>query len=85
MNRILSIILLCTVIFSSVTACGAKQDKDVTCEEVISAYEDSGYDVTHLEYPDKDYGYLCNVIVRSEDGESSISFNFFRNRRRSQG
>lgn len=77
MKRILSILLICAAVFSSVTACGAKQDKDVTCEDVIAAYEEAGYGVTHLEYPDKDYGYLCNVIIRDSNGESSISFKFF--------
>lgn len=76
MKRILSIILLCALILPTFTGCGAFRKKDITCEDVIAAYEDAGYEVEHIEYSDKRYGWLCEVNVTTDDN-NFIYIKFF--------
>ena len=45
MKRILSILLIFTLAFSMLGC--QKEDKHLTCEEIIAAYEEAGYGVFH--------------------------------------
>lgn len=46
MKKIISILLLLSLAFS-LTACGKSEPKEITCEEIIAAYDDAGYNVFH--------------------------------------
>ncbi len=68
--------VVCLCLLLSMTGCGSGQKKTITCAEVIAAYEEAGYQVSHWDYPEKEYGYLCEVDIEEEDGDS-IRFHFF--------
>lgn len=76
MRKILCLLLLAAMVLSVFGGCAAKQNKEVTCRDVIAAYEEAGYEVWHRDYPEKEYGYACCIEIESEDGDH-ISFNFF--------
>ena len=62
MKKIISIILLLSFCFSF-TACGnSTEPKEISCEDIIKAYEDAGYYVTHGEHKDAaDSSQLCYI------------------------
>ena len=61
MKKILSIILLLPLCFSFV-ACGGQTPKEISCEDVIKAYEDEGYYVVHPEHKtQEDSSQLCYI------------------------
>ena len=64
MKKILSIILLLSFALS-LTACGNNAEpKEISCEDIIKAYEDAGYYVTHGEHKDEtESSQLCYIKV----------------------
>lgn len=77
MKKILSIILLLTFAIS-LTACGDNAEpKEITCEDIIKAYEDAGYYVTHGEHKDEaESSQLCYIKANltEDDGSDYIYF-----------
>lgn len=77
MKKILSIILLLTFAIS-LTACGDNAEpKEITCEDIIKAYEDAGYYVTHGEHKDEaESSQLCYIkaSLTEDDGSDYIYF-----------
>ena len=74
MKKAISILMLLAMMPALFAGC-QKEKKPVSCAEVIAAYEEAGYDVYHREYPEKEYGYVCEVTIEEEDGDS-ICFHF---------
>ena len=63
MRKIVSVIILLSLALS-LSACGNSEPKELTCEEIIAAYEDAGYYVVHGEYQDDADGLpLCYIRV----------------------
>ena len=62
MKKIISIILLLSLCFSF-TACGnSTEPKEISCEDIIKAYEDAGYYVAHGEHREEtDSSHLCYI------------------------
>lgn len=75
MKRILCLFFLPALLLSVFSGCSGKS-RPVTCDEVIAAYEEAGYEVSHRDYPEREYGYLCEVTIEEEDGDS-IRFHFY--------
>ena len=75
MKRIVCFFLFTALLLAVFTGC-ADKSRPVTCDEVIAAYEQAGYEVWHRDYPDREYGYLCEVAIEEEDGDS-IRFHFY--------
>ena len=76
MKKILSIILLLSFALS-LTACGNSTDpKEITCEDIIKAYEDAGYYVTHGEHKDEsESSQLCYIKANlTEDSDSDYIY-----------
>ena len=71
MKRILSIVLLLTCVVS-LAACGKTKVKEISCEEIIAAYESAGYYVVHGEHSnEEDSSQLCYIKASiSEDSNS---------------
>lgn len=74
MKRIFCLFLLTALLLSVFSGCSGKS-RPVTCDEVIAAYKEAGYEVSHRDYPEKEYGYVCMVRIEEEDGDS-IEFHF---------
>ena len=76
MKKIISIVLLLSLCFSF-TACGnSAEPKEISCEDIIKAYEDAGYFVTHGEHKDEEESsQLCFVKASlTEDTESDYVY-----------
>jgi len=68
MKKIISIILLLSLCFSF-TACVKSKPKEISCEEIIAAYEDAGYNVFH-NHDDPvyyDLNQYCDLKVTDPD------------------
>ena len=76
MKKILSIILLLSFALS-LTACGnSTEPKEISCEDIIKAYEDAGYYVTHGEHKTQAEGsQLCYIKASlTEDSDSDYIY-----------
>ena len=76
MKKILSIILLISFIVP-LTACGNSTEvKEISCDDIIKAYEDAGYYVTHGEHQDESEGSrLCYIKANlTEDTDSDYIY-----------
>ena len=76
MKKIISIILLLSFALSF-TACGnSTEPKEISCEEIIAAYEDAGYFVTHGEHKDEaESSQLCYIKASlTEDSDSDYIY-----------
>ena len=83
MKRFLSLFILLTMALSMFAGCKGKEEREISCEEVIAAYEAAGYEVWHRDYPEKEYGYVCTVRIEEEDGDS-IEFHFYETNEEAQ-
>lgn len=73
-NKLLIIfVLLCSLIL--LTSC--KEDKVITCQDIIRVYEEAGYEVFHKEATDVDSEWECYVKCTAPDSEDYIFFRFF--------
>lgn len=75
-------IVLCLCLLLPLVGCG-KQTREITCADVVAAYEAAGYSVSHRDYPEEEYGYLCMVRIEEEDGDS-IEFHFHETAEKAQ-
>ena len=75
MKKFAAVILLAAMVLTMFAGC-QKEEKAVTCDDVVKAYEEAGYNVSHRDYPEKEYGYVCEVTIEEEDGDS-IRFHFY--------
>ena len=78
MKRTISLLLLLVFAFMLVSCGNTAEVRDISCEEIIAAYEDAGYVVSHGEHNDEASGsYLCYIKASiSEDADSDyIYFN----------
>lgn len=75
MKKIISIILLLSFALSF-TACGKSEQKEISCEDIIKAYEDAGYYVTHGEHKTQaESSQLCYIKANmSEDPDSDYIY-----------
>lgn len=74
MKRIFCLLILATLLLTIFSGCAGKS-RPVTCDEVMRAYKEAGYEVSHRDYPEREYGYVCMVRIEEEDGDS-IEFHF---------
>ena len=77
MKKIISIILLLSLCFSF-TACGKSEVKEISCEEIIAAYEDAGYSVLYHGHENdesyNDLGMYCCFEIRDPDNENNYMY-----------
>ena len=77
MKKIISILLLLSLCFSF-TACGKSEVKEISCEEIIAAYEDAGYTVLYHGHENdtvyNDLGQYCAFEIRDPDNEDNYMY-----------
>ena len=76
MKRIISIIFLLSLALS-LTACGnSTEQKEISCEDIIKAYEDAGFYVTHGEHKsESESSQLCYIKANlTEDADSDYIY-----------
>ena len=76
MKKVFSFLLLLSLALSLV-ACGSQQEtKEITCDEIVQAYEAAGYYVIHCEHKDEtESSQLCYIKASiSEDSDSDYIY-----------
>ena len=78
MKKIISIILLLSLCFLF-TACGnSSEPKEISCEDIIAAYEDAGYTVLYHGHENdtvyNDLGQYCAFEIRDPDNEDNYMY-----------
>ncbi len=64
MKKTLSIVLLLSLVLS-LSACGKGEPREIDCSDIIKAYEDAGYSVTHTQHCNEEgYHYRCFIAVQ---------------------
>ena len=72
MKKIISILLLLSLCFSF-TACTKSEQKEISCEEIIAAYEDVGYFIDYHSHSEDYAEYYCYIIIyENEDSASDL-------------
>ena len=72
MKKIISILLLLSFCFSF-TACGKSEPKEISCEEIIVAYEDAGYTVKYHNHsePNTESDVICHIQIYDPNNPES--------------
>ena len=70
MKKIISILLLLSLCFSF-TACSKCEPKEISCEDIIKAYDDAGYFISYHSHSECSSEYYCYIIIY--DNEDSTS------------
>ncbi len=78
MKKIISLLLVFSLLIC-LTACKKEEATPPTCEELIAAYEQAGYHVSHHEneYKDESTDEICYVKVWLEDVYECVYFYFY--------
>ena len=76
MKKIISIILLLSFVLSLTACCNSTEPKELSCEDIIKAYEDAGYFVTHGDHKDEaESSQLCYIKANlTEDSDSDYIY-----------
>ncbi len=79
MKKWISLFLIPAFLCVGLSSCKNKEVVAPTCEEVIAAYQEAGYHVSHRENKLKDDSSdeICYVQVWLDDPYESVYFNFF--------
>ncbi len=76
MKRLISVILLLSVVLSF-TSC-KKTPKDISCDNLVKAYTDAGYSVSHYHYGEAEENEnYCLVQVLEKEGDDESDFVYF--------
>ena len=78
MRKILATFLAFVCLFFVSCDTVEKTDKEITCADVLAAYEQAGYEVFHKETASEEGGY-CYVKATDSETEEYIFFHFFEN------
>ena len=68
--------MIFVLIFFCLSGCRTEA-KEITCTDVMAAYEKAGYEVFHHESNAEEDEWNCYVKAQVKDGENYIFFHFF--------
>lgn len=77
MKRVISLLLLCTLVFSLV-GCKSEPEQNVrelSCYDIAEVYRNNGFTVFHGEHNKEGASYLCDVICESTN--DTVCFTTF--------
>ena len=75
-RRITCMIMAFVLAISFLSGCRA-EEKDISCADVVAAYEKAGYQVFHKDTATEDYDWECYVKAQPKDSDDYIFFYFF--------
>ena len=77
MKRIISLLLLVASVISF-ASCGSQEAREISCEEIIAAYEDAGYSVLYHGHEDdeiyNELGEYCSFEIRDPNNEDNYMY-----------
>ena len=68
--------MIFVLMFFCLSGCRAEV-KEISCDDIIEAYEKAGYEVFHHDSTDEEDQWNCYITARVKDGEDYIFFHFF--------
>lgn len=78
MKKIISIILLLSLALSLAACSNSTESKEISCEEIIAAYEGAGYTVLYHGHENdevyNDLGQYCAFEIRDPDNEDNYMY-----------
>ena len=76
MKKFFAVLLSFALLFP---VCGCSENqREITCEEVIAAYENAGYEVWHSDNHSSTLNYVCCIQADDPETGEYISFHFFK-------
>ena len=73
MRKFIALLLLLSLVFG-ITACANEKPREISCEEIIAAYEEAGYSVLYHGHEGdtayNDLGIYCSFEVREKGGNA---------------
>ena len=74
MKKLIAILLLISLFATCLSSCRLGEPKEISCEEIIAAYEDAGYSVLYHGHendtPYNDLGIYCSFEIREKGGNA---------------
>ena len=70
MKKLISILLIITIACSFIS-CGTQEVKEISCEDIIKAYEDAGYFVSYHSHSEDLEEYYCYIIIHENEDSTS--------------
>lgn len=70
------LLLLTAAILLGCTGC-SNEKPEITCRQVIAAYEQAGYEIFHKDTTTEDYEWDCYIKATHPDSGDYIMFHFF--------
>ena len=78
MKKVVLILCLFLLIFTLISCSdNVISEKEITCEDIINAYEEAGYEIFHKETTNQDYEWNCYVKCTALDSGDYIFFYIF--------
>lgn len=65
------------LLLSCLTGCRSDGTQEITCADIVTAYEEAGYDVLHGDTTTEDREYECYVKAEDKESGEYIFFHFF--------
>ena len=79
MRRIKYLVLVLLVVFSTfLCSCKEETKKEITCDMIVTAYEEAGYWVWHSDHYEGEDEYCHIRAQKTEDAEDYIYFCLFQ-------
>lgn len=63
--------------FLCLTGCVSADRREITCADIVTAYEETGYEVFHADTTTEDREYGCEVKAENRETGEYIFFHFF--------
>ena len=71
------IVLALIMFLSCLTGCQANEVTQLTCDQIIAAYEKAGYEIFHKDTAAEEYAWACYVKAEDKESGEYIFFHFF--------
>ena len=75
-KRICAVLALFVSLFC-LTGCQANEVTQLTCDQIIAAYEKAGYEIFHKDTAAEEYAWACYVKAEDKESGEYIFFHFF--------
>ena len=67
MKRVTAVVLILALVISLVACAEIGEPREITCDEIIAAYEAAGYAVEHFDRFSEEDALKCSVHVSSRE------------------
>ena len=83
-KNLLCMIFTLSMLIISLSGCQTPEKTNITCADVIRAYEEADYKVLHSESPTGTYNEKCSVQIIGKENYDNVYFSFFETEEEAQ-